>query len=485
MSTVPFSFSNQVGPIPLSELDVNFANVKAAAVTAGTVTTNAQPNITSVGTLTALSVAGNIVGNLTGRVTGNVTGNVLFGAGFVSGTGNIICGNISIGQNAVVQGNLTVLGTTTSVNSNSITTNNITITVGNNQSSGAALNGGGLLVGQSNIAKWQFDNLTTSWQSNIAIMPSSNVALDLGGVNNTWRTAYLGQLSVTGAVTSGTVTTGNVQAGIVSASGNIIGFGIATTGNVSATGNIIAGANVSIGGNVSAGGNITAPFFIGAPSGLSGFAANLIAGNATNASNLVTGNFSVSESSGNLIYRFSGTPIAAMSTTGNLTLETPLPVFSGGTGLNSLTANAVILGNATGAVKTVAPGNVGNVLVSNGSSWISGLAQPVVVFDGSIPYNSTTTFTINPNKLTVWFVNEGNGAGGRQGLFLGVSYGTTSLTNSVTFFNATVDFQVTFAGALMKTLAAGNGTTLLIQPFGNNIGGYGAPSQAQCLVLQF
>jgi hypothetical protein len=371
MSTVPFSFSNQVGPIPLSELDVNFANVKAAADTAGTVTTNAQPNITSVGTLTALSVAGNIVGNLTGRVSGNVTGNVLFGPGTVSGTGNVICGNISIGQNAVVQGNLTVLGTTTSTNSNSITTNNITITVGNNQSSGAALNGGGLLVGQSNIAKWQFNNLTTSWQSNIAIMPSSNVSLDLGGINNTWRTAYLSQLSVTGAVTSGTVSTGNVQAGIVSASGNITGFGIRTTGNVSAAGNIIAGANVLIGGNVSAGGNITAPFFIGAPSGLSGFAANLIAGNATNSSNLVTGNFSVSQSSGNLTYRFSGTPIASMNSTGNLTLETPLPVFSGGTGQNSLTANALVVGNATSEVSFVSPGTAGNILVSNGNTWVS------------------------------------------------------------------------------------------------------------------
>jgi hypothetical protein len=317
MSTVPFSFSNQVGPIPLSELDVNFANVKAAAVTAGTVTTNAQPNITSVGTLTALSVAGNIVGNLTGRVSGNVTGNVLFGPGVVSGTGNITCGNINIGQNAVVQGNLTVLGTTTSVNSNSITTNNITITVGNNQTSGAALNGGGLLVGLSNIAKWQFDNLTTSWQSNIAIMPSSNVALDLGGVNNTWRTAYLGQLSVTGAVTSGTVTTGNVQAGTVSASGSIIGVGIATTGTVSATGNITAGANVLVGGTVSAGGNITAPFFIGAASGLTGFAANVTVSNATNSSNLVTGGFSVSETGGKLCFRYNGTPIATLDSTGN------------------------------------------------------------------------------------------------------------------------------------------------------------------------
>ena len=485
MSTVPFTFSNQVGPIPLSELDVNFANVKAATATAGTVTTNAQPNITSLGTLTGLSVSGNIVGNLIGRVTGNVAGNLLFGNGVISGTGNITCGNINVSQNAIVQGNLTVLGTTTSVNSNSITTNNLTITVGNNQSSGAALNGGGLLVGTSNIATWQFNNLTTSWQSNVAILPTTNGALDLGGVNNYWATAYLSRLSVTGNVIGANIIAGNVQAATVSATGNVIGSVIRSTGNISATGNVSVGANVLVAGAVSSAGNITASFFNGAGSGLSGFAGNLIAGNATNASNLVTGGFSVSETGGNLVFRFNGTPITTLNSSGNAAFGNPLAVSSGGTGSGSLTANAVIIGNATGVVSSISPGSLGNVLQSDGTNWVSAAFQPTVIFDGSIPYNSVTSFAIDNNKLTVWFVNEGNGAGGQQGLYLGVQWGTTSIANTLYFFNSGVDYQVTFAGSLLKTLAAGNGTMLQIRPFGNNIGGYGAPSQAQCLVLQF
>ena len=371
MSTVPFTFSNQVGPIPLSELDVNFANVKAATITAGTVTTNAQANITSVGTLTGLSVSGNIVGNLLGRVTGNVTGNVLFGNGTIDGTGNITCGNINISQNATVQGNLTVLGTTTSVNSNNITTNNLTITLGNNQSSGAALNGAGILVGTSNIATWQFNNLTTSWQSNISILPTSNATLDLGGINNYWGNAYIGLLSVAGNITGANLTTGTVQATTVSATGNIIGSSIRSSGNVSATGNVLVGANVLVGGAVSSVGTITASIFNGAPTGLSGFAGNLIAGNATNSSNLVTGGFSVSETGGNLVFRFNGTPITTLDSSGNATFGNPLAVSSGGTGTNSLTANAVILGNIAGAVTSVSPGNVGNILASNGNTWVS------------------------------------------------------------------------------------------------------------------
>ena len=46
-------------------------------------------------------------------------------------------------------------------------------------------------------------------------------------------------------------------------------------------------------------------------------------------------------------------------------------VAQGGTGANTLASNQVLLGNGTGAIQTVAPGNSGNVLMSNGSTWVS------------------------------------------------------------------------------------------------------------------
>ena len=49
-----------------------------------------------------------------------------------------------------------------------------------------------------------------------------------------------------------------------------------------------------------------------------------------------------------------------------------LPVENGGTGLATLTPNGVLLGNGTGAVQSVAPGTLGNVLVSDGTTWSSG-----------------------------------------------------------------------------------------------------------------
>lgn len=43
----------------------------------------------------------------------------------------------------------------------------------------------------------------------------------------------------------------------------------------------------------------------------------------------------------------------------------------GGTGLATLTANNILLGNGTGTVNFVAPGTSGNVLTSNGTTWAS------------------------------------------------------------------------------------------------------------------
>lgn len=52
-------------------------------------------------------------------------------------------------------------------------------------------------------------------------------------------------------------------------------------------------------------------------------------------------------------------------------LSAPVPVTKGGTGLSTLTSNAVMLGNGAGNPTFVAPGASGNVLTSNGSTWIS------------------------------------------------------------------------------------------------------------------
>lgn len=52
-------------------------------------------------------------------------------------------------------------------------------------------------------------------------------------------------------------------------------------------------------------------------------------------------------------------------------LTLPVSVSNGGTGVSSLSANHVVLGNGTSAVQLVEPGASGNVLTSDGSTWQS------------------------------------------------------------------------------------------------------------------
>jgi hypothetical protein len=69
---------------------------------------------------------------------------------------------------------------------------------------------------------------------------------------------------------------------------------------------------------------------------------------------------------------------AVAITGGAITGITDLTVADGGTGVSTLSANAVLLGNGTSALQTVAPSTVGNVLRSNGTTWVSAEASPLM-----------------------------------------------------------------------------------------------------------
>lgn len=82
---------------------------------------------------------------------------------------------------------------------------------------------------------------------------------------------------------------------------------------------------------------------------------------------------------------------AVTITGGSITGITDLAVADGGTGASTLAANAVLLGNGTSAVQTVAPGTSGNSLVSNGTTWTS--AALVTVGAGTVAAGSSFNIT--------------------------------------------------------------------------------------------
>jgi hypothetical protein len=106
-----------------------------------------------------------------------------------------------------------------------------------------------------------------------------------------------------------------------------------------------------------------------------GSSGNVLTSNGTTwlsqAPSAATGNVTI----GNTTIALGGTATSV----GNLTLtnatissvSTPITPAQGGTGLTTLTANNVLIGNGTSNVAFVAPGTNGNVLTSNGTAWVS------------------------------------------------------------------------------------------------------------------
>jgi hypothetical protein len=91
-----------------------------------------------------------------------------------------------------------------------------------------------------------------------------------------------------------------------------------------------------------------------------------------------------------------------------LTTATAVTVAQGGTGLATLTANNVVLGNGTGTPNFVAPGTNGNVMTSNGTTWTS-TALPTSGFTQVSPVATTSgtalDFTGIPSTAKVIIVN--------------------------------------------------------------------------------
>lgn len=76
--------------------------------------------------------------------------------------------NHTFGANVIIQGNLTVTGTTVTINATTLDVKDLNITVAKGSSNGSVANGAGITVDGAS-AGWYYDHSTVSWTSNIAI----------------------------------------------------------------------------------------------------------------------------------------------------------------------------------------------------------------------------------------------------------------------------------------------------------------------------
>ena len=114
---------------------------------------------------------------------------------------------------------------------------------------------------------------------------------------------------------------------------------------------------------------------------------------------------------------FSGSGASLSALNGSNISSGTIAVGVGGTGIGALNNNSVILGNGSSAVKFVAPGTAGNVLVSDGTTWTSNTAptsgalaagnNSIIINNVNITANAT--IAAGQNGFSVGPVTTANG----------------------------------------------------------------------------
>lgn len=363
MSTVPFIFADKYGEIPLEELDINFANVKAYANTAGMVLSSAQPYITSVGLLTNLSVAGNV--NFGNIVSPNVVANLLTITTITSTDPAVI-----VDSDLLVNGNVT----SSSVVSSTVVTNFIR----SDDSSQIIFDSGIEVNGDVNARK-----LVTNF---VGSDDSSQIVFDDG-------------IEINGAVVSRSIVTNTIRSedsslvgvedgleiyGDLITNGYYYGNGSQLTGiqatevgnleTLSVVGNAVVGGlsttgNIEVDG-ITAVGNVSGNYFIGNGSMLTGVLAPPI----------LYGNLD-----GNLIGNgFGAKSFAFLSTTGNVVAGNVVisgAVYTNGTvvtgtgsGGNILNANVISANTFTATGNLISAGRIAVLSTAKRTIWVSNVA---------------------------------------------------------------------------------------------------------------
>jgi hypothetical protein len=255
-----FTFDKSTGAVSIpgnvTAVNGNLGNLATANYFAGTLTIAAQPNVTSLGTLTSVSVSGNAnVGNL------NTAGNVI--ASQVTANSNGTGNNFKVGDDAYI-GDINITNTMVVKGQQDGTKGYIifgnsdtTSTLGRSGTGALTYLGAFSATGNANVANLGVGLITAT--GNI-----TGANLVTGGLITATGNANVGNIGATGGyfTTIGGSLTTAAQPNItstgtltsVSVSGNANIGNIGTAGLITATGNI-TGGNLVTGGIVSAAGN--------------------------------------------------------------------------------------------------------------------------------------------------------------------------------------------------------------------------------------
>ena len=418
--------------------------------TANTVTNAGQPNITSVGLLTALSVGPNSSITLTGT-SGYIKANSIQGTdgvnalypgysgvtGAVGVTGNLTVG-IGIAANITANGNVTAnyfIGNGSSLSS--LTGGNVTGQVSNALVTGTVYTNAqpnitsvGTLTGLTSNGVVNFIN-----SSNVSLGAIGNVKVT-GGTNGQYLiTDGAGNLSFTTLnVSTSSISNGNSNVNIPAANGNI---------NMSAAGNanilVVTGTGINVAGTFNATGNANVGNI-----GATGVVAITLGGSLTTAAQPnITSVGTLTELTSNGTVNFINASNVSLGAVGNIKI-------TGGTSGQYLSTDGT--GNLSWG--TVAAG--GGSSISNGTSNVNIPAA-----------NGNVTVSVNSVSNVVVFDENGFTVSGGTGNITGANYvianyfsGNGSILSSLTGANVTGQVANALVAGTVYTAAQPNITSV-------------------------
>ena len=443
----------------------NVSGQVSNALIAGTVYTNAQPNITSVGTLSSLSVSGNAnIGNIA------LTGTIIAGTGSGGNISNVdyITANFFVGNGSLLS-SITGANVTGQVSyaatANSVAGGNVSGQVSNALISGTvytnaqpnitsvgtlsslSVNGNALVTGNLVV------DGTTTYVNTTNILVQDPIIEQGGGANGAALTTNDGKDRgivlhyYSGATVDAFMGWDNSNAEFsfgsnVSMSGEVATF--------NALGNVRAG-------NASLGNLATASFFSGSGNLLS----NIQGSNVTGAVAYATTANSVSGSnvSGEVAYAATANSVAGGNVSGTV---------SSATTAGTVTTNAQPNITSTGTLASLSVSgnaNVGNLLTNNllyanGTAWSlgGGSANPAgvnteVQFNNAGAFGNSANFTFNRTSNTL-FVDQVVSNISGSNITSAVAYATTANSVAGSNVSGTVSSATTATTAETVTTAA-------------------------------
>jgi len=358
-STGAFTTATTSGLATLASVDINGGNVDATIIGAST---PAAITGTTIGG-TVITASTNFAGDITGNVTGNINGTVGASTATTGAFTTLSAGNTTLtgylrgpatftidpathGDNTgtvVVAGNLTVNGTTTTINSETLDVTDKQITVAKGSANAGAANGAGLKVdGADAILSYDSTNDRFAMNKNLA----TNLVGDVTGnvTGNTSGTAA----TVTGAAQTNITSVGTLTA--------------LTVDNINLNGNTILSdtGTLAIDDNTTVNGTLTATTLAGALS-------TAAQTNVTSLGTLTALQVDNININGNAITSTAGTDLTITPVGGQqIVLDGTIVIDAGVvTGATSITSTAFV-GNVTGTVTSISNHDTGDL--SEGSN---------------------------------------------------------------------------------------------------------------------